>query len=381
MVLDGTRELDSSLRAMLERYGFDEARFAHWQSLVRRGEAGPEHNRVRGQLEPPAEGDVVDLEPLLQAEEAELREEALRVIGDGQLAVVILAGGMATRFGGGVKALAEALPGHTFLDLKLAEAARSTTEAGACLPVLLMTSFATDAPLREALEARAERWPALRLDTFPQFVSLRLTERGELFRDAQGRPSPYATGHGDLPEALRRSDVLGRHAPAARYVFVANVDNLGATLEPAVLGAHLRLLRDGEAQVSVEVAGKAPGDQGGAPARLDGKLQIVEGFRFPPDFDQDRIPVFNTNTFLFQREALERPLPFDWFVARKQVEGRTALQFERLLGQATAWLETRLLLVPRAGRRARFLPVKRPDDLVTLRTTLQDVLRARGLPV
>ena len=381
MVSNGVGELDPSTRELLARYGFDAERFERWRALVRRGEAGPEHNRVRGRLEPPAEEDVTALETLLATEEAALRDEALEAIANGELAVVVLAGGMATRFGGGVKALAEALPGYSFLDLKLAEAARTAAEAGARLPVLLMSSFATDAPLREALQTQGERWPDLQLDAFPQFVSLRLTEQGDLFLDAQGRPSPYATGHGDLPEALGRSGLLPRLAPATRYLFVANVDNLGATLDPAVLGAHLRLLREGRAQVSVEVADKAPGDQGGAPAGLDGKLQIVEGFRFPPDFDQDRIPVFNTNTFLFRREALERPLPFDWFVAVKQVEGRTALQFERLLGQATAWLPTRLPRVPRTGPRARFLPVKRPEDLTARRTTLQDVLRARGLPL
>jgi len=47
--------------------------------------------------------------------------------------------------------------------------------------------------------------------------------------------------------------------------------------------------------VTAEVVRKLPGDRGGAPARVDGSLQIVEAFRFPEGFDQDRIDVFNTN--------------------------------------------------------------------------------------
>ena len=45
------------------------------------------------------------------------------IIGRGEVAAVVLAGGMATRFGSQVKALATVLTGHdlTFLDLKLAD--------------------------------------------------------------------------------------------------------------------------------------------------------------------------------------------------------------------------------------------------------------------
>ena len=37
--------------------------------------------------------------------------------------MVVLAGGMATRFGGGVKAVAEAIDGRSFLEVKLGETA------------------------------------------------------------------------------------------------------------------------------------------------------------------------------------------------------------------------------------------------------------------
>ena len=43
------------------------------------------------------------------------------------------------------------------------------------------------------------------LTTFEQNVSLRLTPEGALFLDEHGQPSVYSTGHGDLPDALRRS--------------------------------------------------------------------------------------------------------------------------------------------------------------------------------
>ena len=63
----------------------------------------------------------------------------------GEMAVVVLAGGMATRMGGVVKALVEAVPGVTFLDARLAERDHWSRLAGAEVPLWLMTSHATDA--------------------------------------------------------------------------------------------------------------------------------------------------------------------------------------------------------------------------------------------
>ena len=66
-----------------------------------------------------------------------------------------------------------------------------------------MTSFTTTDETRAhvgSLDVPEPLW-------FSQFVSLRLTETGELFLE-DGRPSPYAPGHGDLLEAVRRSGTL-----------------------------------------------------------------------------------------------------------------------------------------------------------------------------
>ena len=93
---------------------------------------------------------------------------------------------------------------------------------------------------------------------------------------------------------------------------------------------------------------------GGAPARVDGKLQLVEGPRFPPSFDQDLVPVFNTNTALFDIDALDADYDLTWLYVRKDVDGREAVQLERLYHEASA---LRPDAVPRgaASRAARAL--------------------------
>lgn len=111
---------------------------------------------------------------------------------------------------------------------------------------------------------------------------------------------------------------------------------------------------------------------GGAPVRVDGVLQLVEGPRFPADFDQDATPVFNTNTALFDIDALDVDYPLTWLYVEKSVDGRAAVQLERVYHEVSALVPTTYLEVPRRGLRGRFSPIKTPDDL----ERAQDDLRA-----
>jgi UTP--glucose-1-phosphate uridylyltransferase len=307
----------------------------------------------------------------------ELRRE-LSAIGEnairrGEVAAVILAGGMATRFGGVVKAAVEVLDGASFLELKLRDIAKTAERCEGRIPVFLMTSFATDDAVRDM--ARALTTDLCPITSFAQFISLRLTPEGELFREDSGDLSPYAPGHGDLTFALRRAGLLARfRGKGGKTLMMSNVDNLTATLDPAVIGAHL----EAGASLTAEMAPKEPGDKGGAPARVSGKAQIVESFRFPEDFDQERIPVFNTNTFVLDAEAIDAEFPLTWFAVNKTVDGRPAVQFERLVGELTAFLDASFLRVERHGPDARFQPIKTPDDVEKERPDIVKALKARG---
>ncbi|MCB9591453.1 MAG: UTP--glucose-1-phosphate uridylyltransferase [Sandaracinaceae bacterium] len=368
------RELDDETRAVLQRYGFDETTFGRLRSRLKAGSAGAESNRIRGEVVPPERGDVRAL-PALETERRDrLAALGAEAIAAGKVGIVTLAGGMATRFGGVVKAGVEALDGHSFLDLKLMDVQRLAERLDAKIPAYLMTSFATDAEVSKlAAKASSERVP---VRTFPQYVSLRLTPEGEIFVDGSNRVSCYAPGHGDLPYALRRAGALAQFRNGGgEILYMSNVDNLGATLDPAVIGFHI----EAGCAVTAEVVDKLPGDKGGAPARVDGDLQIVESFRFPEHFDQDDISVFNTNSFVLDAEQLDTDFPLTWFAVNKQVDGRDAVQFERLVGQITAFVPTAFLRVERSGPDGRFQPVKDPEELETRRPEIRELLRARGV--
>jgi UTP--glucose-1-phosphate uridylyltransferase len=365
---------DPETSGLLERFGFDRETFERLRQRLKEEGRRPEHNALTGLVTPPRAGDVAELPMVGTPARAALHGRGERALAGGQVGVVILAGGMATRFGGVVKAAAEVVDGRSFLDVKLADVAAVAERTEARIPVYLMASFATADAVRALGQARqAEKVP---VETFTQFVSVRLTPEGELFLDGEGRPSPYAPGHGDLTFALRASGVLERfRAAGGRTLLVSNVDNVAATLDPAVVGAHLAASRS----ITVEVVGKARGDRGGAPARVDGVLQIVEAFRFPDPFDQDLIPVFNTNTLIVEAEAIDRPFDLSWFAVTKTIDGREAVQFERLMGQLTAFLPSHFLRVYRDGQDGRFQPAKDPEELARRRDQIRAIIETRGI--
>jgi UTP--glucose-1-phosphate uridylyltransferase len=366
-------DLDSDTRALLDRYGFDRTQFLSLRERFLHGELGVDGNRLTGHVEPPSAADLTRLPAPGSAERERLAALGVEAMQRGQVGCVVLAGGMATRFGGVVKAAVPALLDRTFLSLKLGGIRLAAERANADVPAFVMTSFATDAEIRRLLPELSSK--AVPASAFAQFVSLRLQPDGELFREGSGA-SPYAPGHGDLTFALRRSGVLGRFiARGGRVLYMSNVDNLAATLDPAVIGAHLE---SGKA-ITAEVVSKDQGDSGGAPARVDGVLQIVESFRFPKDFSEDSIPVFNVNSFVLDAQAIDRDFPLSWFVVRKKVAGQEAIQFEHLVGELTAFASTQCLHVDRDGPDGRFQPVKDPDELARRAPHIEAMLRARGV--
>lgn len=362
--------VDSETRDVLDRFGFDEHLFETLRRRVATGELSKESNVVHGTIEPPCPHDVTPLPAPGDPGYDEARSAGLEALRRGEVAQVVLAGGMATRFGGVVKAVVPAVDGRSFLDVKLGQTRELERALGVSLSVALMTSFATDEGVREHVREHGlgDSEPLV----FSQFVSLRLDPTGELFRDEDRCVSPYAPGHGDLLPALRSSGTLDRfRAEGVRLVTVSNVDNLGARVDPIVIGMHLLAGRPLTCEVAIK-----EGDLGGAPVRVDGRLQLVEGPRFPASFDQESVPVFNTNTAVVDVDALDADYDLTWLYVEKSVGDRTAVQLERLYNELSAFVPTTYLEVPRRGPRGRFLPIKTPEDLEAAQDDLRELLAA-----
>jgi UTP--glucose-1-phosphate uridylyltransferase len=345
----------------IEGLALDRERLEGFADALARGVLGPEQNRVDGDPEPADREHVDQLEGFAAEERARYRETGEAALARGEVACCVLNGGMATRFGGAVKGIIEALDGRSFLELKLRQA-----QSSGPAPFVVMNSFATHRATGDFL---ASRGLTGEVHPFLQSVSLRLTPEGGLFRGDDGALSLYAPGHGDFPDAIRRSGTLDwLEERGVRTLMLSNVDNLGAGLDPVVVGYHLA---HGKPLTS-EVARALPGDVGGAPAFVAGRLQVVEGFRFPADFDFARLVFLNTNTFLMSLALLREEHSLTWFFVEKTVDGRRAVQMERLVNELSSRVDTAYLATPRDGPEGRFFPTKTRADLAALR-------RNRGL--
>ena len=362
-------DIDETTSAILARFRFDPAVFEKMRAALSAPAGATGAGRLSGSVTVPGAEDLVSLPPRDSEDGKALTVLGQAAMARGEVGVIVLAGGMATRFGGVVKAVVEVIPGGSFLRLKLA-GIQAVAKRNACtIPVFLMTSFATSDEIQRAVCAVAD--PRTPIQILEQSVTMRLTSAGEVFREASGKPSLCATGHGDLLPTLRASGVLASFRQSGgRMLMISNVDNLAASLDPRVIGAHCR----GGKSVTVEVVRKEAGDRGGIPARVDGHLQIVEEFRLPADFDGSQVPFFNTNTFVFDAAAMDRDFDLDWFLVRRKVGGQETIQAERLLGQATAFLPTQFLAVERHGRDGRFLPVKDREELNLRMTEIEALL-------
>ncbi len=371
--------LEPDVRKRLAAGGFDPEHFLTLAASLHDGDAALRRrtrNSVKGSVEPPKVGEIVKLPPEGSLEHEVLRARGEAVMRAGELAFCTMAGGMATRMGGIVKALAEVIAGHTFLQMRLAENRAASARAGRPVPLWFMTSEATH---HDIVAALAKESAPAHVAAFRQNLSLRLSPDGTLFRGEDGQPSEHATGHGDLVDALRRSKLLHKFVDGGgKYVWVTNVDNLGASIDPVVLGQFVGAAEKGS-DVQCEVCRKE-GDKGGIPVHAEGKLQVLEEFRLPEGFDPSTVGVFNTNTFLVRAEPLlHQPLTWTYFEVEKKVESRAAIQFERLLQEITAQMPTTYLEVSRDGASSRFLPVKDFDELAKRRANIEVVARARGM--
>jgi UTP--glucose-1-phosphate uridylyltransferase len=364
--------LPQDVKERLSHYGFDPERLFKLGSKLERGEI--DSGLVTGKLTPPEPGDVMTPPAEGTPEHRAQLERGERALREGKVALVVLAGGMATRMGGVVKALVEALPGKTFLDIRLAEIDSLTRRYGKAPPFWLMTSDATDTGIKQALGKRRDGYA---ISTFTQNLSLRLTPDGKLFLGADSRPSEHAPGHGDLPDALRQSGLLSRFVErGGELVLITNLDNLGATLDPALIGFHLSHPHP----ITSEVVDKLADDRGGIPVRVDGKLRILEEFRIPETFDPQTVRVFNTNTFYVDARALvELQMNWRFFAVKKKVGDTPVIQFERIINEITGELSTMYLRLPRDGAASRFLPVKDPAELERRRPEILAVGQARGI--
>ena len=277
------------------------------------------------------------------ADAAQALDLGLASLRNGEVAVVTLAAGAGSRWTQGagiVKALHPfcQLAGRhrTFIETHLAKSRRVSRQAGAPVPHIFTTSYLTHAPTEEFL-ARQNHYgyqgplflspgKSVGLRLVPTVRDLRfaweempqqlLDEQQQKVRDSlrhalinwargAGEASDYTdnlplqclhpVGHWYEVPNLLRNGVLARLLdlrPQLKYLLLHNIDTLGADLDPALLGLHIR----SGACLSFEVITRRLEDRGGGLARVNDRVRLLEGLAMPREEAEFALSYYNSNT-------------------------------------------------------------------------------------
>lgn len=295
-----------------------------------------------------------------------------------------LNGGLGTGMGlEKAKSLLPVRDGQTFLDLIIKQVLAVRKKAGADLRFLLMNSFSTSNDTLAHLARYPELGDPKNLELMQNKVPK--IDAGTLApvewpvdRDMEWCPP----GHGDLYPAILGSGLLQKLLDEGfLYLFVSNSDNLGATLDPALL----KWFADSGQPFVMEVTARTAADRKGGHLAVrgsDGRLLLRESAQCP-DADMDEFQdiskhrFFNTNNLWLRLDALAAELekngglmPLPVIRNKKTVDPRdkkspAVYQLETAMGAAIECFEgAGAVAVPRT----RFAPVKTTGDLLALRS-------------
>ncbi len=340
----------------------------------------------RGETGMIGEGTIEPVQKLPRADQLTARDfdpEELK-----QTVVVKLNGGLGTGMGlEKAKSLLRVRGNDTFLDLIARQIVQLRARVGGAGDVprfLVMNSFSTSDDTRTHL---AENHPQLGdpadLELMQNRVPKSLASTLEpLSWSANAELEWCPPGHGDIYACLLGSGLLDRLLDTGiRYAFVSNSDNLGATLDPALL--HY-FVQSGHSFL-MEVTRRTGADKKGGHLALrkrDQRLLLRESAQCPKEDEGafqniDIHQFFNTNNLWIRldrlKEELERhegliPLPI--IVNKKTADPRDAkspavIQLETAMGAAIeSFGDAGAIDVPRT----RFAPVKSTSDLLAVRS-------------
>ncbi len=295
-----------------------------------------------------------------------------------------LNGGLGTSMGlEKAKSLLVVRNGETFLDLIARQVLAARKQTGANLRFLLMNSFSTS----EDTRAHLDRYPELGVSADLELLQNKVPKIAvDTLAPIEWPADPELEwcppGHGDLYPAILGSGMLDRLLKEGYlYLFVSNSDNLGATMDPALLNWFAR----SDMPFLMEVTTRTAADRKGghlAKRGSDGQLLLRESAQCPEEDmdvfqDINRHRYFNTNNLWLRldhlAEGLQRNgglLPLPVITNQKTVDPRDkksppVYQLETAMGAAIECFSgAGAVVVPRT----RFAPVKTTSDLLALRS-------------
>ncbi len=313
------------------------------------------------------------------------REEGLDALS--RLVVVKLNGGLGATMGlHGPRSLLMVKDGLRFLDIIVRHVLHLRQKMTARLPLIFMNSYSTQEATQQALTAYTQLAKGGAGSLPLTFLQNKVPKIWQKTLEPVAWPQDPAKewcppGHGDIYPTLHMSSLLRKMLSLGyEYMFISNADNLGATVDTDILGYFAAR----QLPFLMEVTARTAADRKGGHLAQgpDGRLLLREIAQCPPEEieqfqDIERYRLFNTNNLWIHlpslRELLQERdgfLDLPMIVNNKPVDpsrpnSPAVYQLETAVGLAiSAFDGAQAIRVPRN----RFMPVKRCNDLLALRS-------------
>ncbi|MGB1130424.1 MAG: UTP--glucose-1-phosphate uridylyltransferase, partial [Haloferula sp.] len=350
---DSSDTSSKSTNDLLEENGFDESLHEQVRADLRSGRIGLAQNRLSantpiGDVKP---SDILDLTGDDFTDDQEAMDLGRSALSRGEVAVVTLAAGAGSRWTGGAgtcKALNPFAPldgsHRTFVEAHLAKSRKSGRLAGTTIPHIFTTSYLTHGPISEFLDQMNrydypgeihlshgqsvglrmipterdlrfawEEMPQQQLDEQQQKLRKSLhaaliqwaRSEGEAadYRDNLPLQCLHPVGHFfEIPNLLLNGTLaeLLKSRPQLQTLLLHNIDTLGASVDPALLGRH----RKSGKGFTFEVIPRRLEDRGGGLARVSGRPRLVEGLAMPHEEAEFDLSYYNTLTTWIEIDPL-----------------------------------------------------------------------------
>lgn len=304
--------------------------------------------------------------------------EDLGVKNLNKLVFIKLNGGLGTSMGlEKAKSLIEVKKGMSFLDIIANQLKTIQKKHEIKTPLMLMNSFSTHDDTNKHMNRHEE----LEIFSFTQFKHPKIYSDTMMpANENENHLNWNPPGHGDIYLTLLEKKLIDElEKRDYEYIFISNSDNLGANIDPKILGYMIKKNID----FLMEVAERTEMDsKGGHLAFHKQKNKIIlREFAQCHIEDKDQFQdtkkhkFFNTNSIWIKIKSLKEvlkenkgimPLPLirnEKNVNPNNFETRKVFQLETAMGAAIELFKnSSVLLVPRE----RFMPVKKTNELLLL---------------
>lgn len=351
----------------LEMEGFREL-FAQFKSQKGKTIEWPKIN-------PPPESLVVPMKSLPSYNASET------AILSKKLCVLKLNGGLGTTMGcTGPKSVIEVHSELSFLDLTVSQIEHLNNQHNANVPLILMNSFNTHEETLKVVKKYQDIKAQILSFNQSRFPRVSKENLLPLVDDPNSdKEAWYPPGHGDVYRAFVNSGLCEEMIQQGKeYVFISNIDNLGATVNFDILNYMVKEKVD----FVMEVTDKTRSDvKGGTLIEYEGKPKLFEIAQCPPSkLDEfksiKKFKIFNTNNLWVNLKSIlnlvkENQLgQVDVITNYKKALGKDVIQLETACGAAIQFFSNaKGINVPRS----RFLPVKSTSDLFVVQSNLYEL--------